>query len=223
MLEYTATWCGPCGSYGAPQMHDIYNLGNVVGITAHADGDPMHNATLYSSFASARPTGGGIPSFWVGDVSDGDVNDMQTLLQRVPEAGVACTHSIVGNKMEVKALVEFFKNLSGDFYLSVYLLESGIDGSAGAGDHAQSGTNDPEYKHDFVLRTAATPSNAYGEQVASGSVTEGTQIRKDYTIDINPLWNTEKVYAAVVLWKKDSGSGMYEFINAFELGSHISH
>jgi hypothetical protein len=23
MFEYTATWCGPCGQYGYPEMHDL--------------------------------------------------------------------------------------------------------------------------------------------------------------------------------------------------------
>ncbi len=220
VLEYTATWCGPCGSSGAPKMHEMYQAGDVVGITCHVDGDPMYNQELYNSFTSCRPTGGGIPSFWVGDQSGGNIGHLNTLMQRNPDAGVVFSSERKGNVMEVKVLSKFFNALSGDYYLSVYILESGIDGTTG--EYEQNGTSDPDYKHDFVLRAVATSSNAYGEKIASGNIQAGTSIRKDYSITLDPSW-TNDVYVAAVLWKKDSGSGMYEYVNAFEVGNHESH
>jgi hypothetical protein len=220
IVEYTATWCGPCGDWGAPKMHDIYKMGDVVGIAAHADGDPMYNAALYSSFNTSRPDGGGIPSFWIGDENNYNASTMTALKGQTAVAGVTFSNEKVGDKMNVKTMVKFFSGVSGDYYLSVYLLESGIDGGASAGSYKQNGTTDPNYKHDFVLRTAATPSNAYGEKIATGTIAAGTEIKKDYTITIDPTWD-KNLYVAAVLWRLNGT--MYEYVNAWEWGSHQSH
>ncbi len=221
VVEYTATWCGPCGANGAPTMHGLYEMGNVIGITAHASGDPMHIPALYNSFNSCRPSGGGIPSFWIGDEKSSSTGTMQALLDRDPTAGVTFTATKSGNSMVVKTLTQFFEDNTGDFYLSVYILESGIDGTSG--EYEQNGTSDPEYKHDFVLRETNVPNEVYGEKIATGPVKKNQLVRKDYTIALDPSWD-QNVYAVAVLWRKaDGGAIAYEFVNGWEWGSHQSH
>ena len=145
---------------------------------------------------------------------------MTQLKNRTAVAAVTFANEKVGDKMNVNTMVKFFSGTSGDYYLSVYLLESGMDGSASAGNYAQNGTSDPIYKHDFVLRTAATPNNAYGEKIATGTISAGTVVKKSYSITIDPSWN-QNVYVAAVLWKLNGT--MYEYVNAWEWGSHNSH
>lgn len=215
-VNYTATWCGPCGSWGAPLIHDIEAAGdNVVAITAHASNDPMHVPALYSSFASSRPTGGGIPSFWVGDVKDGGVAGAQALLAQTPPAGMEFVATKNGSTMSVDVDVVFFEAVQGDYYLSVYILEDGIDGSATAGAYKQNGVSNPDtYEHDFVLRTAATPNDAYGEKIASGSIASGAAFDKSYEIPLDASW--DDVYVAVCLWRYDASTSMYKFVNALK-------
>lgn len=215
-VNYTATWCGPCGDWGAPKIHDIEAAGeNVVAITAHASGDPMFNEVLYNSFAASRPTGGGIPSFWVGDVDDGGAGTASTILLQTPPAGLQFSATKTGDVMNVDAQAYFFDAVNGEYYLSVYILEDGIDGSASSGSYAQNGVANPEtYKHDFVLRTAATPNNAYGEMIASGAIPAGTSVSKSYSITLDPSWND--TYVAVCLWKYDNGNNFYSFVNALK-------
>src|SRR5687767_10379029 len=66
ILEYTATWCPPCGSWGSGDFHDILanNNGKVVGIALHASSsDPMYNSTS-AAFQSNFSNSGTWPYFW---------------------------------------------------------------------------------------------------------------------------------------------------------------
>lgn len=213
-LNYTATWCGPCGAWGAPLIHEFEEAGNVVAITAHSTGDPMYIAALYNSFENIRTSGGGIPSFWVGDIKTTAVGSMENLLAQTAIAGIALNSTMGSGTMTVKTKSEFFEDSPGDYYLVVLILESGIDGSGSAGDYAQNGTAAPAtYKHDFVLRASSGNNNVYGEVIATDPA-KGETISKDFTITIDPSWDNE-VYAVAILWKKDSSSiPKYKFINA---------
>jgi hypothetical protein len=214
-LNYTATWCGPCGNWGAPRIHELEQAGNVVAITAHAQGDPMYKSSLYNSFDADRPTGGGIPSFWIGDLSSSDVSTMNSLLARTPVAGIAIQYSKSETDMTIKTKTEFFNTGSGKYFLSVLILEDGINGSSAAGDYSQNGVADPDtYEHDFVLRASSVGNNAYGEEIAQ-SPEEGTVIEKEYQIALNPAW--DQVYAVAILWQVDLfGSPNYKFVNAIK-------
>jgi hypothetical protein len=215
-INYTATWCGYCGSWGAPLIHDMYNIDSnkVIAITAHANGDPMHNHDLYYTFGSndQRPTNGGIPAFWVGDSKTTDQNAVNTLLNKDVLAGMDMKSSKKDGKMKVDAQVKFFEAGSGEYYLSILILEDGIAGGNSApSNYQQNGTSDSDYKHDFVLRASHVQGNSYGELIA-------TDPAKDKTIDvsaeitIDSTW--DKVYTVLLLWHKNA-NGFYEFVNAY--------
>jgi len=218
-INYTATWCGHCGNWGAPLIHDYAkDAPNGVTICAHAGGDPMNNP-LYNSFRADRTTGGGIPSFWVGDQKTTDKNAMKTLLASGDAvAGVDYSYSKEGGVMTVKVKVKFFASGSGDFYLSVLVLEDGIDGSSSAGQYKQSGTStsypNDDYKHDFVLRASSVSGNAYGELIASNPAKD-KEFTKEYKISIDNSW--KNVYPVAIIWKKESGNAPeYKFVNALK-------
>jgi len=215
-INYTATWCGPCGNWGAPRIHkygDAAPHGAV--ITAHASGDPMYNAGLYSSFSSDRPTGGGIPSFWVGDnkgMGDGDMNTL--LASGDADAGIDFSFEKDGNKLTVKTKTKFFSPAAGDYYLSVLILEDGIDGSTSAGSYKQNGTANPAtYKHDYVLRASSIDGSSYGEKVASNP-SDGNTVENSYTFTLDGTW--KDVYPVAIVWRKGSGAPSYHFVNAYK-------
>ena len=215
-IEYTATWCGPCGNWGAPRMHKYgHDAPHGALITVHASGDPMYNQSLYASFSQDRPTGGGIPSFWVGDAEGNSDNDMKTLLASGDaDAGIDLSFEKDGNKLTVKTMTKFFSPASGDYYLSVLLCEDGIDGSASAGAYKQNGTSDPEYKHEYVLRASSVDGNAYGVKISSNP-SDGSTVEKDYTFTLDPSW--KNVYPVAIVWRKDaSSSPLYKYINSYK-------
>lgn len=215
-INYTATWCVYCGSWGAPLIHDLSDAGDVVAITAHASNDPMFNSALYLSFIGDRPAGASIPSFWIGDVKSTELIEMNTLLQKIPMAGIAIKSSKTDSKMTIQTKTKFFDAGSSKFFLSVLILEDGIDGSSSAGDYEQNGVADPtSYRHDFVLRASSVSNNAYGEELVVSPV-QDTIIEKEYVIALNPNWGQD-VYPVAILWQVDLFSTPnFKFINAIK-------
>lgn len=213
-LNYTASWCGPCGSWGAPLIHDFADAGNVVAITAHASGDPMHKSVLYNALSSDRPTGGGIPAFYIGDIKSTSMSDLNNLLGQIPKAGIALQYAREGSTMTIQTRTEFFSTHSGIFHLSVLILEDGIDGSPASGEYEQNGTATPDtYEHDFVLRASAVPDMVYGEELAVDP-SKGMQIDKNYSVALNSAW-TGNVYPVAIIWEKNSlGEPVFEYVNA---------
>ncbi len=216
-INYTAYWCSPCGNWGAPLIHDYAEdapTGAI--ICAHASNDPMYNAALFSTFSSDRTTGGGIPSFWVGDNSTTSANAMINLLNTQAIAGVDYQYEVKDNKMNVDVKVKFFEAGTGEYYLSVIVLEDGIPGGATAqANYQQHGTNDTNYTHDFVLRTAATPNDAYGEKIIDNPEIDA-EVDKSYSIDLDANWND--VYPVCIIWKKDTSNGhpYFKYINSLK-------
>ncbi len=217
-INYTATWCGHCGDWGAPLIHTYADdAPKGVAICAHS-GDPMSNS-LFASFKADRTTGGGIPSFWVGDQKTTNKSAMANLIATGNAvAGVDYTYSVSGGVMTVKTSVKFFAAGSGDYYLSVLVLEDGIDGSSSAGQYKQSGTSNSypndDYHHDFVLRASSVNGNAYGEKIASSPAKDKT-INKEYKISVDASWKNP--YAVALIWKKESGAvPQYKFINSLK-------
>jgi len=210
-INYTAKWCGPCGSWGVPLIHDYATAApNGAVICAHASGDPMHNATLYTAFTADRTTGGGIPSFWIGDTKTTNGSAMAGLLATAAEAGVDLSFEVSGSDMNIKTKTEFFGAGTGDYYLSVLVLEDGIDGGPGSGAYEQNGGG-AGLLHDFVLRAAAG-NIAYGELITSNP-SSGKTVEKDYTIPLDASWID--VYPVAIIWNYDSsGNPKYMFVNS---------
>ncbi|MEI6576110.1 MAG: hypothetical protein WCO63_08040 [Bacteroidota bacterium] len=220
VLEYTATWCGPCGQWGAPAVHDLYAMGDVVAVACHVDGDPMYNVSLYNQLTSCRSTGGGIPAFWVGDEkmpnSPGQFpGKMTTLMGRDPDVSTVCKATRSGANVTIKSSTEFMKNCDGDYYLSFFITESEIPGDANAGAYAQTTPADPAtYTHKFVLRSALN-DKAYGEKISSGAVLAGKKLDSSYSMPIDATW-TNELSVCTVIWKYNATSQLYEYQNAFE-------
>jgi hypothetical protein len=174
----------------------------------------MFISSLYTSFDADRPTGGGIPSFWIGDQKSNSVAYMETLLQETPSAGIAIEFSKTNTSMTIRTKTKFFEMGSGKYFLSVLILEDGIDGSSSAGDYEQNGVLNPStYSHDFVLRASSISNNAYGEEIAT-TPENGTIIEKDYVMPLNSNWG-ENIYPVAILWKVDlSDNPTFNFVNA---------
>lgn len=222
-IEYTSTTCGICGGQGEPLIHkfakDAPN-GVMIALHVNASSDSMADNSLWWDFNDDRPCGSGIPSFWVGDdhitLSDQDAVKNQ-LAKGDAIAGIDIRYSKDGNNMKVETLTKFFAAGTGDYYLSVYILEDGIDGSSKApAGYKQAGASyshpNDDYKHDYVMR-AASGNNIKGEKLVSNPAA-GKEISKSYTIPLKSNWK-QKLYAVAVLWKYNPGGNTeYTYVNS---------
>ena len=223
VLEYTATWSYGCGKIGYPTMDSLCTSNPyVIGISCHASNDPFYNATLNSSFEADRTDGGGIPSFWIGDNANYDASTLTSLLAQTATAALDLNYTKSGSTITVNTETKFFTAGTGNYYLSVYLIESGIDGSDRAATAYQqnglAGTADTAtYVHKRVLRTTSIPSNAFGESIVSGSVAAGKTINKTYTLTVDPTW-TKTLNVIAVLWNYNSAAAVpqYKFVNCIQ-------
>ena len=220
-LEYTRTNCGICGSTGGPVIHTLHDMGNVVALAIHVNGsdDQMVYAN-YGGFNGDRPSGGGIPSFWVGNdkasTSDADTYMTDLLNQGAADAGVDLSYSISGDKMKVKTKTKFFKAGTGSYLISVYLLEDGVDGGDNAGPGYKQSGGASDYIHDFILR-GASMDNVYGETIATDPASNET-VEKDYEFTLGSEWVSANCYAVAVIWQMDmAASPEHVFINCKEV------
>ncbi|MCK5846299.1 MAG: DUF5011 domain-containing protein [Bacteroidales bacterium] len=219
-INYTAAWCEYCGIWGIPLIHDMATLApNGAILSIHVSGDPMENA-LYLSFASERSPNGGIPAFWVGDIKTANINEMVQLLNSGDaDAGVDYSYSIDNNKMTIKTKTQFYIQNSGVYYLSIIILEDGIDGSSNAPiDFQQQGVSNSypndDYTHDFVVRRSSLSTYAYGEQIAKNP-DYNSFIEKNYEIELESNW--QNPYPVAIIWEyKPNDSPKYHFVNSLK-------
>ena len=226
MGEVTSTTCGICGGSG----YNNFNLmkktysGKIVALAFHCNfpSDSMQSPLLYS-YESSRPTGGGIPSFHIGDTKT-SYNSLapyiDTILKKSPEAQVKFKTSVSGDSMKITSKIKFFKNVTGEYYISFFLCEHGIDGGATAVTGYKQSGGVSDYKHNNVVRNGNMPSMAYGTPITtSTSISANTVFDYSCKIGINSRWKRENLFVTSVIWKKNPDNGaecQYLFVNGWD-------
>jgi len=205
VINYTASWCVYCGQWGVSYMNNFISKGNVVGIACKASGDISYNSVIFNGFNGDRPTDG-YPTFWIGDTESTSSGTLNTLMSRTPTAAFAAKHEIKGDSLIVYAVLNTYSDLaSGDYYLSVGVLEDGLH-------YGQAGISDPDYRHKYVARKQYEDL-AYGETT---NIQANTTYKYRHAIKLESAWEKSNCYATVVLYKKESGAKPnYKFINGF--------
>ena len=100
VLKVTATWCPPCGDWGAEYVNNIYNdfSGNAEVISVHDDSD-FGVDIGYNFMSILNPTG--VPSFYLGldpmgNSGYGNVSDLISAdLSTTNQVSMAVEHSIL--------------------------------------------------------------------------------------------------------------------------------
>ncbi len=214
VFNMSATWCGPCGSWGIPAFYNAIKIDStkVFGVKATTSDDldvpvggPINNYLNDS---------GGVPAFAVGVSKFGQgtsqmnsaVNAMLAKSPAEVVAGVAIKKTISGDKLTVNSAVKFFKAASGVYNIAYYVIEDNVANS-------QAGISGGTYNHKHVLR-AECNNNAWGKVLSAASAYTANQTisgSAEYTIPAGQKAADLKVVA--VLYKMNGGNPE-EYINA---------
>ena len=218
VLEQTGTWCGACPS-AATVLHGLgekYGK-RIIGLAIHgANGDPME-ISAFGSFRQDRNSSS-FPSFFI---TEDRINTSKTACEAAIDAkkaepvkaAIAISSTIENGKISVQTLTKFYSALSGDYYLSVYVTENGIDGGPSSGAYKQT-SGGADYKHEHVLRATSVDGNFWGEKIVTSPGAD-SEVEKSFTIPVGAGWNTSKLHVSAVLWKMEtSGNNSYVFVNA---------
>ena len=208
MLEFTSTGCPGCGGWGKPTFKSITeaNATDVTPIAVHIKyGDPM--ITNESNALGANRHGQYYtPQIWVNDVNgivlQGGINasasiqkindEIQTSIA-MEQPALSAKVEKDGNMLKVTYGTKFIDVMaSGEYALSCYLMEDGLE------YYQTSSASNPTI-HNHVIRTSA--DGAFGKTFTSTDLTD-SEMKRVHTFDIS-AYNSDNVYVAVILWKKD--------------------
>ena len=220
VYKATATWCGPCGSWGWDLQEQIYqdNHEKAIVFHAHASSSSL-GSTLTNNFMSLFESPGGYPN-WIANGSNetvysqsggiytgqtrSNIKDMvDDFALEDPVVNTAMTYEIKNGKLTVKTKSKFFQKANTEYYLSVLILEDGIK--------AQQAGQQGEVIHDHVLRSYAS-ANPYGEAINTGPAKAGDEIKKTFTKNLDYSWNSDNVYPVLLMLKREGNS--FVFANA---------
>lgn len=218
VVKKTATWCGPCGTWGWNLYSELYNERDASSVMVE-----MHQSSssaLYSSasaglYAFHEPRSS-TPVFYVNTVNEVEyassggiftaqtkvnmLNAIDQTLSESPVVNAGISYSVNNNVLEIDTKVKFFQNATGEYYLGVYLAENNVE--------AQQAGISGIATHKRVIRASAY-SNAQGELIIDGSAAAGDEFTSSHSINVNSNWNVSNFYVFTVIWKKENNEFIY--------------
>jgi len=211
LLVYnTATWCGPCGTYGGPTFKGTLDNPDIVAMDLHTSGSSLLTA-IYTPggakkdtamvapfaiylYAQTKPNGY-IPHFYANNTFLGNsevttasiTSAANTFKATAPTAGVAVRATASGNVINIDYKAKAFSAGSGDYYMSLILCEKSVTATQNG---APGGITD----HKHIVRataygTAASPLDAFSPSPVMSNPTAGQEISgsKSFTWELPAL------------------------------------
>jgi hypothetical protein len=220
--KFTATWCGPCGSFGAPAFQSYYNdmHSKTLAFTLQV------NDAIAGMYPSITPIMNGFKNYW-------EINSLSTPSYAVntaaiPNQNLTMARSIVdekhaeipktgigikwtrgaganAGKINVNAYVKFFEDIPGDFKLALYFIVRELEATQKVGDETVS-----DFKHKHVMLSEATGASMYGTIIAEGGVTSG-DVKHLPRILVEPNgMDMAKLSLVGILWRSNGAVHVFE-------------
>lgn len=208
-IYFTSTGCPSCGSFGTASFENIVttNTPNVIPMAIHVKyGDP-YIIDESDEFADIVGYTFITPYYFIGEddimaISGGGINLQQTynnaanrvntIINEEPDVNATSKLVFQDGQLRVYYSSKFFKSVSGDYSLALYLLE---DETA----YPQASGSGNPYYHQYVLRAAI--NGTVGESIVENGSNAGQNFIGSKTLDVPENWDGNNMYALAVIWK----------------------
>ncbi len=208
VIYFGGTWCPPCGAYGKPAKEQIkaQTAGKAVIISAQVGNDPMTNADANSLIGIFNPSG--VPAMYIGANEDpfvamigGSTSTGTTAIGHVnTQAAKKAKVNAVLSVKEVDGILvctaegKFFEDVTGEYFISGYLLEDKLD-------YAQSSDASVEKNIHYNVLRAKFGTSITGETLGSDLKKDAT-FKKELNFFIQPTFKKENLAVVACIWKK---------------------
>lgn len=211
----TATWCGPCGSWGFPQFESLKETyENKALFMAWKDAfTTTEGSTLFDEVGPKFNLGGSVPTFFYNFIPNAD----DSVIKQHIELDYVIANSnydmeVSGQNVLLKTTTKFFSNVEGVYYIAPYMIVDNIVGYQNG--HADGNST---IHHNYVARiakptTVSTVKN-FGYQLTTNGAERGYTINLEFTAKRDISWDTKDISFGLIIFKQESwGLG---FVNAF--------
>jgi thiol-disulfide isomerase/thioredoxin len=208
IADFTATWCGPCGAYGQPQLNSIASTypNEVVAMAVHASAS---NDPFYSKIAGDMATAinlTGFPTISLGlksNIYGQNASSYGSLISAItstaPRVGINVVHSMdnATGKLVIKARMKSLSDLSSEkFGVALYVMEDGVVSY-------QNGTPEGNnFIHNELMRS--NPGSIWGTAVSSDKLAANSTSDFTSSVILSPSWESTNLYAVAVVYKLDA-------------------
>ena len=223
VLKETGELCGPCGGWGWTRWEGVLNsvqgktflwaqysdyfVSNSHFVNQELDASNSVNNAFQANF----PYGGSKPLFYINGVEAASTT--VSAAEAAVNASIASTPVDVsaayrigwdGDNLTVTAQAKLYNNMTGNYYMGVYLVEDKAKGT-------QSGhpSSSPDLEHHMVMR-GSVGGSVWGEEIIATSASAGAMIEKTFTQAVPSSYIKSNLTIGVIIWKKNGTKYFYE-------------
>ena len=211
----TATWCGPCGSWGFPQFESLKESykGKAVFMAWKDAFTTVEGSTLYTEVGPTFNLGTNVPTFFYNFIPNANDSIITKHIESdYVEANANYEMEVSGEKVMLKTTTKFFSEVSGEYYLAPYMI---VDGIIGYQNGHADGNN--TIHHNYVARiakpTTVSSIENFGYQLTTNGASRGYTINLEFEAKKEVSWKTKDISFGLVIYKKEPWG--LQFVNAF--------
>ena len=211
----TATWCGPCGSWGFPQFESLKQTyrGKALFMAWKDAFTTTEGTTLFDEVGPTFNLGGSVPTFFYNFIPNANDSVITKHIESdYVEANSNYEMEVSGENVLLKTTTKFFANVEGVYYIAPYMI---VDNIVGYQNGHPDGNN--TIHHNYVARIAKPTTTSsvknFGYQLTTNGADRGHTVNLDFTVKKDISWKTRDISFGLVIYKQEPWG--LQFVNAF--------